>query len=132
GIRSGLVVFQFIISAGLILATLIVEKQMSYIQNKNIGYDKKQLLVLREAYFLGKNEAAFKNQILKDPRVENVTTAAFVPAGTTDENMSVVYLGDQTGSFRRMNVYNIDDQYIPTMGMTMKTGRNFSKEFGAD
>lgn len=132
GIRSGLVVFQFIISAGLILATLIVDKQMSFIQNKNIGYDKEQMLVLRESYLLGSNLSAFKNQILNDPRVENVTNAAFVPAGATDTNMSGVYVGNKPDAVRRTQVYNIDEQYIPTMGMELVAGRNFSKEFGSD
>ena len=48
-IRSGLVVFQFVISAGLILATLIVDRQMSYIHNKDIGYDKDQILSILES-----------------------------------------------------------------------------------
>lgn len=130
GIRSGLVVFQFVVSAGLILATLIVEQQMSFIQNKEIGYDKEQILVLREAYFLGENQAAFKNQILADPRVSHVTRAAFVPAGDSDNNNTGFYVDGQFS--RRTYVYNIDDQYIPTMGMELAQGRNFSKDFGAD
>ena len=130
GIRSGLVVFQFVISAGLILATIVVDQQMSFIQNKDIGYDKEQILVLRESCFLENNQAAFKNQILSDPRVSHVTTAGFVPAGASDTNMSGVFIDDQFD--RRMYVYNIDEQYIPTMGMELVKGRNFSKEFGAD
>ncbi|KAG1651631.1 putative ABC transporter permease YknZ [Nymphon striatum] len=68
GVRSGLVVFQFVVSAGLILATLVVNQQMQYIQNKDIGYDRDQLLVLREAYFLGNQKDAFKNDLLKNPK----------------------------------------------------------------
>ena len=132
GVRSGLVVFQFVISAGLILATLIVERQMSFIQNKNIGYDKEQMLVLRNAYFLSNNLAAFKNEILNDPGVEHITHSAFIPAGPSDNNMSGVFVGDQASTLRRMYVYNVDDQYIPTMGMHLAAGRNFSKEFGVD
>ncbi len=130
GIRSGLVVFQFVISAGLILGTIIVDQQMSFIQNKDIGYDKEQLLVLRESYFLGNNQSAFKNKILSDPRVSHVTTAGFVPAGASDNNMSGVFVDSEFD--RRMYVYNIDEQYIPTMGMEIVKGRNFSKEYGAD
>ena len=129
-IRSGLVVFQFVVSAGLILATIIVNQQMQFIQRKNLGYEKDQILVLPESYLLGANETAFKNEILKDPRVENVTQSGFVPAGTSDNSMSGIYLGDQYQ--RRMFVYNIDEQYISTMGMELVEGRNFSKDFGAD
>ncbi len=128
GIRSGLVVFQFVISAGLIIATLVVDQQMLYIQNKDIGYEKDQMLVLRNTYLLQHNETVFKDQIQSDPRIASITNSAFVPAGLTDNEMSGIFLGD---SFqRRMYVYNIDEAYVPTMGMELISGRNFSKEFG--
>lgn len=129
-VRSTLVVFQFVISAGLIFSTLVVNEQLSFIKSKNLGYDKEQMLVLRESYLLGNDQQSFKNEILRDPRVENVSTSAFIPAGLTDNDMSGIYLGEEYQ--RRMFVYNIDDQYIPTMGMEIVAGRNFSKEYGSD
>lgn len=130
GVRSGLVVFQFVVSAGLILATLVVNQQMQYIQNKDIGYDRDQLLVLREAYLLGNDNDAFKNELLKNPKVASITNSAFVPAGFSDNNQTLIYKDGQV--LRRMPVYNIDENYLSTMGMELVAGRNFSKEFGAD
>jgi len=127
GIRSILVVFQFVISATLILAIIIVSQQMSYIQDKNIGYNRDQRIVLKESYLLGKNENAFKNQLLADPRIESVTMSAFIPAGPTDNNMTGVWVGDTKADFRRTVIYGIDPSYIPTMGMQLVTGRNFSE-----
>lgn len=127
GIRGVLVVFQFVISATLILAIIIVSQQMAFIQDKNIGYDRNQLIVLRESYLLGNNENVFKNQLLSDPRIESVTMSAFVPAGPTDNNMTSVWAGDNSEDFRRTIIYGIDEQYIPTMGMQLIAGRNFSK-----
>jgi putative ABC transport system permease protein len=127
GIRSGLVVFQFVISAGLILAIIIVSQQMSFIQNKSIGYDRDQLLVLRESYLLGNNENAFMNDLANDPRIESITRSAFVPAGPTDQNMTGVYPGQQQEAIRRTIIYNIDANYIATMGMQLAAGRNFSE-----
>ncbi|TMU56512.1 ABC transporter permease [Flagellimonas algicola] len=130
GVRSGLVVFQFIISAGLILATLVVNQQMQYIQNKDIGYERDQLLVIREAYLLGNDQTAFKNELLKNPKIASITQSAFTPAGDSDNSQTLI---SNDGQFvRRMPVYNIDENYIPTMGMELVSGRNFSKEFGAD
>lgn len=126
-IRSVLVVFQFVVSAALILSIIIVNQQMSFIQNKEIGYDRDHLLILRESYLLGGNENAFKNQILSDPRIESITMSAFVPAGPTDNNMTGVYPGQQHESVRRTIVYNIDEKYIQTMGMQLVAGRNFSE-----
>jgi len=132
GVRGALVVFQFVISAGLIVSIIIVNQQMSYIQNKNIGYDRDQMLVLRESYLLGSNESVFRNQILEDPLVSSVTRSAFVPAGPTDNNMTAAYPGQQTEAIRRILIYNIDAQYIPTMGMKLVKGRNFSEFAGSD
>jgi putative ABC transport system permease protein len=131
-IRSVLVVFQFVVSAGLILSIIIVNQQMSFIQDKKIGYDRDQLLVLRESYLLGHNENAFKNMLLSDPRVESVSMSAFVPAGPTDTNMASVYPGQNQEAIRRTIVYNIDEKYISTMGMKLAAGRNFSAMSGND
>lgn len=126
GIRSALVVVQFVISACLIVAIIVVNQQMSFIQNKAVGYNRNQLLVLRESYLLGNDEAAFRNQIQNDPAVERVTMSAFIPAGATDNNMTGVYADDQKENIRRTLYYNIDEQYIPVMGMSLAMGRNFS------
>ncbi|PRX43044.1 ABC transporter permease [Salegentibacter salegens] len=128
--RNGLVVFQFIISAGLILATIVVYQQMAFIQNKDLGYNKDHILVLRDAQLLGEQSDAFKNQILDDSRVKSVSNSSFLPAGATDINMSGILLDDEYQ--RRMFIYNVDEAYIPTLGLELVAGRNFSKEFGAE
>ena len=127
GIRSALVIFQFAISSCLIIAIIIVTQQMTYIQNKEIGYNKDQLLVLRESYLLGNNLNAFKNQLMNDPRIESITMSAYIPAGPTDNNMTSVYKGQQQDAMRRTVIYDIDSHYIPTMGMKIVAGRNFSE-----
>ncbi|WPY99857.1 ABC transporter permease [Christiangramia sp. OXR-203] len=128
GIRSGLVIFQFVISAGLIVATLVVRKQMNYIQNKDLGYEKDQLLVVRNTYLLKNNEDNFIQEIENNPRVASVTHSAFVPTGKSDNEVGGIF---QNSEFlRRMYFYNIDENYIPTMGMELLQGRNFSDDFG--
>ena len=129
-VRRGLVIFQFVISAGLIFATLTVSEQMSFIQNKQLGYDKDGLLVLREASRLGVNTNAFKNDIQNDSRVISVTRSSFVPAGFSDTSSGGIY---KDGELKRLtSIYHIDEAYIPTMGMELIAGRNFSKDFGSD
>lgn len=128
GIRSGLVIFQFVISAGLILSTLIVREQMNYIQNKNLGYDKDQLLVVRDSYLLENNEDNFIDQINSDPRVASLTHSAFVPAGETDNEVGGIFKNNEFQ--RRMIFYNVDENYLQTMGIELVKGRNFSKDYG--
>jgi putative ABC transport system permease protein len=130
GIRGGLVVFQFVISAVLIVATIVVEQQMRFIQNKELGYDKDQILIISNAYLLGDNTQSLKNELLTDPRVESISQSAFTPAGKSNNSMSGIYIGDQY--MRRMFGYDIDTNYIPTMGMELISGRNFSEEFGIE
>src|SRR3546814_7277108 len=90
GLRSGLVVFQFLISIGLIICTTVVYKQLDYIQHKKLGYDKEQVLVL-QTWPLGKNEEVFRKQFLQDSRVLRVTNSPYVPAGDTHRNNFFVF-----------------------------------------
>lgn len=130
GIRNGLVVFQFVISAGLILAVLVVNQQMSYIQNKNLGYDRDQILVLRESYLLGDKNETLKNELLKNPKVAGITQSPFVPAGPSDQSIFGIY---KDGKFkRRSSLYNVDENYLSVMGIELMEGRNFSDDFGSE
>ncbi|MBS1666256.1 MAG: ABC transporter permease [Bacteroidetes bacterium] len=131
-LRSSLVVFQFFISVCLIVGTIVVSQQMKFIQNKKLGYDKEQLLVIPNSYLLGSNEKVFKDELLKDPRVVNATVSAYRPAGPTNSNNSMLYPdGDENKLIRTLR-YDVDEQYIPTLGMSMVAGRNFSKDMSTD
>ncbi len=132
GVRSGLVVFQFVISIGLIVATLIVGRQMNYIQNKDVGYDREELIVVRHAGLLGNKLNAYKEVLQKDPRILHITTSAFIPAGPSDTNGTAITSKTDATQILRAKVYNIDEAYIPTLGMKLLAGRNFSKTFGSE
>ncbi|MEA5427179.1 ABC transporter permease [Arcicella lustrica] len=131
-LRSGLVVFQFFISIALIIGTTVVYQQIKFIQSKDLGYAKDQLLIMRNTWSLGKNEEVFRQQILQDPRVLSVTSAGYLPAGPSDSNNSMGYPDSDESQVMRTLEYKIDDQYIPTMGMKVIAGRNFSKDFATD
>src|SRR6185503_10357616 len=132
GLRSSLVVFQFFISVGLIICTIVVYQQMKFIQNKKLGYDKEQILTLPNSYALGKNEEVYKQQMLKDPRIVNATTSGYKPAGPTNNNNALVYPQGHDNQMMKTVNYHIDEQYIPTFGMKMAAGRNFSPAFATD
>ncbi|HEX9955793.1 MAG TPA: ABC transporter permease, partial [Fibrella sp.] len=132
GVRSGLVVFQFFIATLLMVGTTVVYQQLNYIQNKKLGYNKDQVIVLRESWRLGANERVFRQQLAQDSRVANVTASGFLPAGPTNNNNFISYADDNTSQFVKTICYNVDDEYIPTMGMEMAVGRNFSAQFPTD
>lgn len=130
GIRSGLVVFQFAISAVLVFAVLVVDQQMRFIQNKNIGYDRDQILVLRDSYRLGHNNKVLKEELLKNSNVAGISQSSFVPAGPSDNATYGIFID---GKFKRRSaLYTIDENYLSVMGMTLVQGRNFSKDFGLE
>ncbi|MFD2935903.1 ABC transporter permease [Spirosoma flavum] len=132
GLRSGLVVFQFFISITLMVGTTVVYRQLSYIQNKKLGYDKDQVLVLPETWLLGKKEDVFRSQIMQDPRVVNVSTSGYLPAGPSNNNNFMIYPEANSTQLVKTLRYDVDYNYIPTLGMQLAAGRNFSKEYGTD
>ncbi len=131
-LRSGLVVFQFFISILLIIGTTVVYNQLSYIRNKKLGYDKEQVVVVESTYWLGKNAGAFKQQLLQDPRVVSVTASGYLPAGNSNGNNFMAYPDAHSTELVKALRYEVDCNYIQTLGMQMAAGRNFSKEYGSD
>ena len=132
GLRSSLVVFQFFISVGLIIGTIVVYQQMKFIQNQKLGYDKEQLLIIPNSYFLGKNEQVYKQDMLKDTRVIRATVSAYKPAGPSDNNNALAYPEGHDNQVMKTLEYHVDESYIPTLGMQMAAGRNFSASFVTD
>lgn len=132
GLRSGLVVFQFCISITLMISTLVVYQQLHYIQNKKLGYDKDNVLVLSETWLLGQHVEAFRAQLLQDPRVVSVSTSGYLPAGSTFANNFLIFPDGNASQLVKALRYEVDAHYIPTLGMQLVAGRNFSKQFSAD
>ena len=126
-LRSGMVVFQFVISAGLILTTLVVYKQMQFIQHKKLGYNKDQVIVLRDAYKMGSEKVnSYKDELLRNPGIASVSRSAFVPAGETDNHVQGIFKNNEY--LRKFFFYDVDEQYLPTLGLELIKGRNFSAE----
>lgn len=132
-LRSGLVVFQFFMSIILIIGTVVIYKQLNYIQTTNLGFNKDQVLIINGAGALGNNAAAFKNELLTMPGVRSGTLSAYLPVSSSrsDNSYSKDAVMDPNNALS-MQTWVIDYDYIKTMGMHIIKGRNFSKDFGAD
>ena len=131
-LRSGLVVFQFFISVALMIGTTVVYQQLNYIQNKKVGYDKEQVLVLHDTYVLRQQEEVLRQQLLHDPRVVNASISSYLPVGPSNFNSSVVLPDNNAAQSVSSQQYRVDYNYIPTLGMQLIVGRNFSKDFATD
>ncbi|HEX6426704.1 MAG TPA: ABC transporter permease [Niastella sp.] len=131
--RSGLVVFQFAISIILIVATIVIYKQLHFIQSHKPGFNREQVLVIHNSGPLGNKAKAFREEVVKLPGVENVTMTGYLPTNGWRNDNPV--FADPTLDQKRavsMQTWDVDDQYIPTLGMELVTGRNFSKQFPTD
>ena len=132
GLRSGLVVFQFFISILLIVCTLVVYNQLFYIQHKKLGYDKDKVLVLQNTWMLNKNQDSFRQFVINDPRVVSVSCSGYLPAGSSNNNNFFVSPGENTSQVIKTLRYDVDENYISTLGIQLLEGRNFSKQFSTD
>jgi putative ABC transport system permease protein len=131
--RNVLVVFQFSASVFLIAGTLIVFSQLQYIQQKDIGYNREQLLIISNVEKLGDRTEALKTSLLQVRGVEKTTVTGFLPVNYYRNNDSFftspsLELKDAIS----VQKWVIDEDYLETMGMQLVQGRNFSKEIAAD
>jgi putative ABC transport system permease protein len=133
-LRNGLVVFQFLTSIVLIISVITVYRQLDYIQKRKIGFNKEQVLVVDGTGVLGNSAEAFKNEVSKMPGVISVTFSGFLPVSESARS-DITYSKEavlSTTNTLNMQSWTVDHDYIPTLGMEMKEGRNFSREFGTD
>ena len=124
--RKVLVVVQFATSIILITGSIIIYKQISFISNKNLGFEKENVVVINRNDNLGKNYTAFKNDLLQLPSVKNIgfggSNIFTVPITTTDP----VWQGKPVNSSVSFKVFRCDEGFIPTMNIELLAGRNFS------
>jgi putative ABC transport system permease protein len=134
GLRNLLVVFQFTTSIVLIIGTIVIYRQLHYIQTTNVGFDKKQVLIINNAYRLNNNIEPFKNEVLQMPGVVSATVSGYLPVSSSNRSDNVFSISpvmDVQNGFD-MQQWGIDYDYIKTMGMDIVKGRNFSRDFGSD
>jgi putative ABC transport system permease protein len=132
-LRSILVVFQFATSVSLIIGTIVIYRQLHFIQTKNLGYDKNQVLIINDTYSLKNNITAFKNDLLHLPGVEGATVSSFLPVNSSrnDNTFASTPVMDAKNGFD-MQTWSVDYDYFNILGMQIIKGRAFSRDFGND
>ncbi len=126
GFRSTLVVFQFSVSVALIVSTMLVFKQLSYIQNKKLGFDKSHVLILEDAYALGDKIYSLKQDMLQHPAIESATVSGSLPVPSNRNDLGFYKRRsmDQENTVS-MQRWRVDSDYLRTLGMEIKQGRSF-------
>jgi len=129
-LRRILVVFQFAVSILLITSTLIMYRQIFFMLNKDVGFNKEQMLVINRAHALESRYEAFKDAVREIPGVVNIASSTAVPGRTNNTNgYGIEGRRDET---ILMTTAWVDHNFIDTYGMNLTEGRNFDKSFTTD
>ncbi len=130
--RKGLVVFQFILSIVLIIGTIVVSKQVDYIQTTNLGYNRENLVYIPlEGDLTGKYDL-FKKESSKLPGVKVITRLSQSPTDMQNSTGGVEWIGKDPNAEPEFTQASAGYDFIKTMGIQMLQGRDFSKDFATD
>jgi putative ABC transport system permease protein len=131
-LRSILVVSQFLISISLIIGTGVILSQIKFMKNKSLGFDKKNVLVVEIMdRNLRRSLDSIKAEIQRIPGVLRVSSTSLVP-GQEPSVQPFVPEGYSEKQAQLMEIFWVDHDFFPTLGMEVVEGRNFSLEFGTD
>lgn len=126
-LRNGLIVVQFVISIFMISGSIIVSQQMDYLVNKNLGFNKSDVLVIRQALTTGTNYNAFYNEINQMSEVESIGKTFGVPGDFLGS--AVFRTSDPDIEAVRVNTLTTDREYLKTMEFEIIMGRGFDANF---
>ena len=130
-LRNSLVILQFSISIILIVGTLIVQSQLDYIQNKKLGFNRDQILIVKKTDDIGKYIKSFKDDISRNSAIIDVSNSSAIPGGLFGDT---AFKLEDTGpeDVHDIKVINTDYGFINTYQIKMKEGRFFSRDYSND
>lgn len=134
GLRSTMVVFQFTASIVLIIGTFVIYRQMNYIMNHDVGFDKEQVMIIDGTRPIGGLREVLKNELMKLSDVERVSVSSYLPV---EGGMSEGYAWYQAGREKLDegilgSKYRVDPDYISTMKIKLLSGRDFNRDMRSD
>jgi len=129
GIRSLLVIFQFALSIFLIIFTAVVYQQIQFMQEKNLGIDKNNILVLQSTGRLGSNKEAFRNSLEEQ---SNILKVSYTNNTFPGVNNTTIFRAAGSEHDHVMGLYYADQDHMDVIRFELKEGRYFSKDFPSD
>jgi putative ABC transport system permease protein len=131
--RRLLVVFQFSVAVILMVGSLMIYSQIHFMMNKDLGYEKENLVTLDLNENVQKNFEAFKNELIGNPNILNVTRVSGLPTyGYYFSNSRWNWEGKDPNKDILFRANFVDYDYLDTLGVQILQGRNFSQDYGAD
>ena len=126
-LRNGLVIFQFFISIVLIVGTIVVTRQMKFMQDKSLGYDKDHIVVVERAFLLNDKEETFKEELRQLPGVKNVANS-FSLLGHPRDFFGSQFTSEGSSEILTTKSMVIGDDFAETIGFDFVEGHGYSKE----
>lgn len=123
-LRGILVLSQFTLSIVMVISSLVIYNQVKYLQKKNLGFNKNNIVVIERAYALGKQEGMFRYYLKKNPNILNASLTLSMP-GETTEQMPLYYTIGETRKIAYLTEMAADAEFVETMQMHLIQGKNF-------
>jgi putative ABC transport system permease protein len=123
-LRGALVLAQFTLSIVMVISTMVIYNQVKYLQKKNLGFNKNNIVVIERAYALGKQEQKFKEFLKKNPNILNASLTLTLP-GEFAEKMPMYYEQGEIRKIAYLTETGADDEFVQTMQMHIVKGNNF-------
>jgi len=132
--RKVLVTAQFAISIILIISTVVVFKQLSYMQDKSLGFNRDRIFTLPYNGGLHDKFDAFRNELLNGAEIKNVTRSSRIPTGRLLDNMGIAVSSGDTMAPLNVDIkmVTVDQEFISTYDVKTVAGRDFSRNFTTD
>ena len=132
--RKALVVLQFSISVILIIGTVVVLEQLKFMQEKPLGFEREQVITITNNSALSSTFDAFRNELEQNPSIKEIGRSSLIPTDNLlDAMQATINHGDSMApTTASIKFVTVDDNFIPTYGISLIAGRNFSREFGRD
>ncbi|MCP4723778.1 MAG: FtsX-like permease family protein, partial [bacterium] len=130
--RNVLIVFQFAVSIFLITGTVVIYNQLSYFQNKRLGFNKDQIIIVHQTDHLEENVPVFKELLSSNPEIQEVTSSAYLMGeGFVNYGMRLgeIYL---RGKNNTLDITVCDHHFLDVFDIEMARGRFFSEDFPGD
>lgn len=129
-LRNALIVFQFVVSITLVVSTAVVVQQLQFIQQKDIGYVREQVLVIKNDKEIQDRWKDFKAALSKQSSVQQVSFATGLPTQPITVMRDIRIEGSELG--RGMAWFYVDPDYVATLGLSVTEGRGFQEDRASD
>ncbi|TXN37776.1 FtsX-like permease family protein [Flagellimonas hymeniacidonis] len=133
-VRNYLVIFQFAISVSLIIGTLVVFQQLQFIQSKDLGFKKDQVLIIDDVDASGDKIQSLKQEVEKVGHVKSVSLSSFLP--TPSARNGITFFPEAGSGIKHdgyiFEKWRVDHDYMNTLGMKIIVGRNFDRQLPTD